>query len=314
MKHTQEDIPFHFFWPFLVLTFGLSWGVLGIYVFYPEAAAARFGALSGTHPLFYLAVYAPAIAALLLVGIRNGFRGLRGFLSRLGKWGLSRGWVLFLLVGVPVPFFLGAAVEGRLSWEALRPGALLPLLTVMGLMLIKGPMEEIGWRGFALPLLQRRMRPLTASLVLGGIWGVWHYPAFLMRGTPQSTWNFTAFFVGTIALSVMVTAFFNRSGGSLLVPMLFHFQVINPLWPDGQPTDTIFFVSLAVLVTGFAWKWMGDKETAVTEVVPGPNPRIDGGIKRPAREQDSGISHGHWGALRAGAEIAIRTQRIKVGV
>jgi membrane protease YdiL (CAAX protease family) len=267
MKH-YKDLPIRFLFPFLVMTFGLTWGILAIYLLWPEAATARLGALSGTHPLFYLAVYAPAISALFLVGWHSGTQGLRCFLSRLGKWRMPRGWVLFLLLGVPIPFFLGAALEGRLSWQALRHESLSALLITMGLMLMKGPVEEIGWRGFALPLLQRRMRPLTASLVLGVIWGLWHYPAFLMSGTPQSAWNFTAFFMGTVALSVIVTALFNRSGGSLLFAMLFHFQVNNPLWPDGQPTDTILFVSMAVLVTGFHWEMMWHKHPSITEVLP----------------------------------------------
>ncbi|MDF3128586.1 type II CAAX endopeptidase family protein [Kiritimatiellaeota bacterium B1221] len=267
MKH-RPDVPFRAFWPFLALTFGISWGVLGLYLFWPETATLRLGPLSGEHPLFYLAVYAPAISGLTLVGGETGLRGLRIYLSGLGKWRLSPGWTLFLLLGTPIPFFLGAALEGRLDGESLRPERLWSLFAAMGLMLIKGPVEEIGWRGFVLPLLQRRLRPLTASLVLGGLWGLWHYPAFLLGGTPQSAWNFTAFFLGTLALSVVVTALYNRSGGSLLVPVLFHFQMINPLWPDGQPADTIFFVSMAVLVCGIYWPGMWERNQAVTAVIP----------------------------------------------
>jgi len=267
MKHTH-DLSFTSLGSFLALTFGLTWGVLALYIFWPEAASARLGAMTGIHPLFYLAVYAPALSAVILVGHQQGIRGLRSFLSRLTIWRLSWFWTLFLLLGVPLPFFLGAALEGRLNLETLQPESLYTLLAAMGLMLIKGPVEEIGWRGLALPLLQRRMRPLWASLLLGGIWGLWHFPAFLMSGTPQSAWNFSAFFVGTVALSVIVTALFNRSGGSLLFAVLFHFQVNNPLWPDGQPTDTIFFVSLAVLVTGFNWNSMWHRHPSITEVIP----------------------------------------------
>ncbi|MCK7511306.1 MAG: CPBP family intramembrane metalloprotease [Desulfobacterales bacterium] len=63
--------------------------------------------------------------------------------------------------------------------------------TAMFFMAIKGPVEEFGWRGFALPLLQRKMAPIWAGLLLGIIWGFWHLPAFLLSGTPQSAWSFT---------------------------------------------------------------------------------------------------------------------------
>jgi uncharacterized protein len=135
-------------------------------------------------------------------------------------------------------------------------------------MAIKGPVEEIGWRGLALPLLQRRFSPIWAGLILGIIWGIWHLPAFLLSGTPQSAWSFTPFVIGAVAISVIVTPLFNKSRGSILLPALFHFQLINPLWPDAQPYDTYLFVGMAVLVVWSNRKSMFSRDGAVTEVVP----------------------------------------------
>lgn len=98
-------------------------------------------------------------------------------------------------------------------------------------------MEEFGWRGLALPLLQQKFAPIWAGLILGVIWGFWHLPAFLLSGTPQSTWSFTPFFAGSVAVSVIVTTLFNKSHGSILLPIIFHFQLNNPIWPDAQPYD-----------------------------------------------------------------------------
>ncbi len=252
--------------PFLFMTFAIAWGILALYIFASETMIRVCGNLTGQHPLFYLAVYAPALAALVLVIYRRGIRGLVRFLSSLQAWRLSRVWTVFMIVGLPMPFFLGAVVQGRLgTWDEVFTGSL-PLAMLM--MLIKGPVEEIGWRGFAQPLLQRRMCPLAVGIVLGVIWGVWHYPAFLLSGTPQSAWSFGAFFVGTIALSVIVTPLFNLSKGSLWIPIFFHFQMINPLWPEGQPTDTLFFVLLAVAVTVIRWKAVVSRTDAVTAVLP----------------------------------------------
>lgn len=135
-------------------------------------------------------------------------------------------------------------------------------------MAIKGPVEEFGRRGLALPLLQRKLAPIWAGLILGAIWGVWHFPAFQLSGTPQSAWSFTPFFVGSVAVSVICTQLFNASRGSILLPALFHFQLINPIWPDAQPYDTLFFAAAALLVVWFNRKVMFSREWGLTEVIP----------------------------------------------
>jgi len=109
-------------------------------------------------------------------------------------------------------------------------------------------MEELGWRGVALPLLQRRFTPFVASLVLGVIWAVWHLPAFFMSGTPQSGWSFGSFFLGVMAITIILTPMFNAARGSLLVAALYHFLMNNPIWPDAQPWDSVLFALVAVVV------------------------------------------------------------------
>jgi len=258
--------------PLVAITFSITWGVFALYVLAPENVLSHLGELNGKHPLFYLAVYAPAIAAIAVILTRSGVTGLRRFCGRFNFWGLSKGWTLFVVLIVPLPFFLGAIVQG--GWGSPAMGSLGSVLAAMLLMLIKGPVEEIGWRGAVLPLLQRRMKPLLAALVVGVIWGLWHLPAFLLSGTPQSSWNFGAFFCGTLALSVIVTALYNRSRGSLWVAVFFHFQMNNPLWPDGQPCDTVFFLLLAVVVIAVEWQSMWNGQGAVTDVIlSGPEER-----------------------------------------
>ncbi len=93
-------------------------------------------------------------------------------------------------------------------------------------------------------------------------------PAFLLSGTPQSEWSFTAFFAGCLAISVIVTALFNRSHGSILLSACFHFQLMNPIFPDAQPYDTYLLIVVASFVVWWNRKGMFTKEGAVTEVIP----------------------------------------------
>jgi len=253
---------------FFLVTYLLTWGIAGYYVFAPDAAVSLFGQLTGTHPLYYLATWSPAISGLSLVFYRHGFDGLRRYLSRATLWRASYSWWGLILVGVPLIYYVAASFkEGE--YPALFPFAsfgafLLALLSFV----FKGPIEEFGWRGLALPMLQRRMAPIWAGLVVGIVWSVWHTPAFLLSVSVYSTWSFAPFFLGTIAVSIIVTPMFNASRGSILLPALLHLQLINPLWPDAQPYDNWIMIALAAVVVWFNRAAMCSREGAVTEVVP----------------------------------------------
>lgn len=253
---------------FILVTFTIAWGVVGLYIFIPEQMSSLFGVLTGSHPLFYLAVYAPAIAACGIILYRENRIGLWKFLSRLLLWRTSPAWYALILLGIPLIYYAAAMLQGQSFSDPFPFASVFAYLMAAFLMAIKGPVEEIGWRGVALPLLQRSFTPIWASLILGLIWGVWHLPAFLLSGTPQSAWSLWPFMAGTVALSVIVTPLFNRSQGSILLPALFHFQLINPIWPDTQPYDSYLFILVAMVVVWFNRDNMFNREAAVTEVIP----------------------------------------------
>lgn len=255
---------------FLALTFLITWGVIGLYLLAPGQASAWFGEISGSHPLFFLATWAPAIAAFALVLAHGGASGLRRFLSRLLTWRAPAGWVAFVVFGLPLVFVAGSLIKGGPVLAPLPPEGAGPVLAVMAMMLFLGPIEEFGWRGVLQPLLQRHMAPLWAGLLIGAIWGLWHLPAFYLAGTVFGGWHFLPFFLGNVVLAVLVTPIFNRTGGSLLWPMLFHWQLINPFWPDAQPWDTWILVAVAAIVVWWNRATMLSREGAVTEVVPAP--------------------------------------------
>lgn len=264
----QTHIPSSALWPFLLIAFGWAWGLIALFVFLPHQMTRWFGPLTGHHPLFILAVYAPAMAALVVVGYHTGWIGLRRYLLRLLLWRCPPAWVAFILLGMPLLFYGGAALKGNLFQEPFLFDGLAPMLAALALTLVIGPVEELGWRGLALPLLQRHLAPVWAGLLLGLVWSVWHVPAFLLSGTPQGAWSFMPFLIGATAISVIVTPLFNVSRGSILLPALIHFQANNPLWPDAQPYDTYFFVVAALLVVCLNRRTMFTRHGAVIMVVP----------------------------------------------
>ncbi len=80
----------------------------------------------------------------------------------------------------------------------------------------------MGWRGYALPLLLEKRSTLTASLILGVLWGLWHLPTFLVPGTPQYGLPLSAFVLLTIEYSILMTWVFLHTRGSVMIATLFH--------------------------------------------------------------------------------------------
>lgn len=256
--------------PYLGISFGLTWGLAAILVLFPEPVERLFGPLSMLHPLFLLAVYAPAIAAVFLVVRYTGRTGLLRFGSRLLIWRVHAGWYAFVLLAVPLVMtmaaWLGGGLDGWTSPLADTSGAA-AVLAALGAALVVGPVEELGWRGVMLPLLQTRYTPFAAGLLVGLVWTLWHVPAFLLSGTPQSAFDFLPFAAGTLSVAMIMTVMFNATAGSLLLPVLMHFQLNNPITPDSQPYDALGFLLLAAAFVWFARARMF-VVGGVSEVVP----------------------------------------------
>ncbi len=82
--------------------------------------------------------------------------------------------------------------------------------------------EEVGWRGMAQPLLQRQLSPLSANLVLGVIWAVWHLPLWLDPNSAQSAYPIALYALVIVGHSLVTGYLYNASGGSLLVAVIAH--------------------------------------------------------------------------------------------
>jgi membrane protease YdiL (CAAX protease family) len=87
--------------------------------------------------------------------------------------------------------------------------------------------EETGWRGFALLMLQNRVTPLAATVIVGLMRGVWHFPARpdILSGA-YGLWGgallLTILLVRFLVLSIVMTFFYNRVGGSTLIAISMH--------------------------------------------------------------------------------------------
>ena len=142
--------------------------------------------------------------------------------------------VIFLLplllnvLGILTGVLLGSSLPSFESADGLlaNPLSILPFAAVV---LLFGPLpEELGWRGYALDGLQERRSALAASLILGAIWTLWHWPQFFMRDSyigETFPLGSAVFWVGwvlpTVAYSVVYTWIYNRTR-SVLLCMILH--------------------------------------------------------------------------------------------
>jgi membrane protease YdiL (CAAX protease family) len=244
---------------YFIIAYAGSWLVVLPYLRTPGGA----GLLPFSWPIPFpvsaaLAPFAgPCLAAFIMTGVTQGGAGIRRLLRRIVLWRVGVRWYLFALVGIPAITVLGALVlPGVLAtWQAPASSLLLiyPVSFVVSL-IIGGPLgEEIGWRGFALPRLQRAQGPLVGSLILGLLWAFWHLPYFWMPewGTPKgTTLDIVWFVLADIALTIVYTWVFNNTKGSLLIVILVHASndafFINQLFLAPIVTD-----SLVPFVVGF---------------------------------------------------------------
>jgi uncharacterized protein len=121
---------------------------------------------------------------------------------------------------VLVPAFLAAFLMTKSGFRSWQWIALVQILTLFGPNLLGGPLgEECGWRGYALPRLQRRFSPAVAALILGFLWANWHLPLMIAHVYNLSWWQFVPL---TMAASVFLSFGFNKSGGSTICAIIVH--------------------------------------------------------------------------------------------
>jgi membrane protease YdiL (CAAX protease family) len=167
---------------------------------------------------------------VLLILFRRLYPGLalRDFMKMsLGRRVRSGDFVLSFVLQVVV--FAGVLGAYLLFGE--RQARTLPFIGFAGLLpaflitITSGPTgEELGWRGYALGVLQKRHSPFAASVILGLVWGFWHIPLWLLSGysgTDLLIYS-VAFMVAIVSTSILITHFYNKSS-NVLIAVWIHF-------------------------------------------------------------------------------------------
>jgi membrane protease YdiL (CAAX protease family) len=254
---------------YYVLTFAISWGCVLLAIGGPGGIPANSEQFERLLPVMIMALLAgPTIAGLLLTGLVYGKAGIRELLSRLLRWRVSVRWYGVALLAAPL-LFIAIPLVLSLFFPEFLPGIFITddkaSLLLMGIAagLSAGIFEELGWTGFAVPKLRLRYSVLTTGLIVGFLWGAWHFLVnFWSSGRDSSSGALSLallltsllFSIGILpAFRVLMVWVYDRTG-SLLVAMLMHLSltasnvILAPLATGVLPVIWVLVLAAALWI------------------------------------------------------------------
>ena len=154
-------------------------------------------------------------------------------------------YVVMRLAGLPVPTV----------WN---PSLLTPLLFIAFFFAASG--EELGYSGYVTDPMQARYTALTAILIIGSLWAIWHWPSMISIG--QTLGLFTWGTLSTISFRILIVWIYNNTGKSVFAAILFH-AVANTgrsMFPGGRSAFELYdgaigygLIATTAVVVVFLW-------------------------------------------------------------
>lgn len=133
------------------------------------------------------------------------------------------------------------------------------IFAILPVMIIGGGLEEIGWRGVLLSKLLNEMSALKATIIVAGIWGLWHLPFWYIEGLPQYGSNFVYFMAGAFSVSFLLSIVYIKTR-SVFVCILFH-ALVNAYLSIGMDswirntTGGLIFVATSLIIPFMVFKY-----------------------------------------------------------
>ena len=207
---------------FFALAYAISWAIE-----IPLALKAR-GLIDVPIPftLHYLAGYGPMLAAIFVTRLADGRDGVRDLFRRMFRWRVRPEW--WLVAFASLLLYALVAIARRLiqgQWPDLAALGQIDFLPNLGVgalfvwFLTFGLGEEAGWRGFALPRLQKGRSALAATVILWVFWVLWHLPLFFYL---YDVTVIVGLLLGLLAGAITFTWLYNSTGGSILMTAVWH--------------------------------------------------------------------------------------------
>jgi membrane protease YdiL (CAAX protease family) len=222
---------------YYTLVFAISWGGILMLIGGPSNIPGTAEQVGSLFSFALIALFAgPSIAGILMNYLVDGREGLRKLKLRLLQWRVPPRWyAVALLTG---PLSVAAVLFGlSLFSQGFLPGIVtekdkvtLVLFGIAWGFIGGGLLEELGWTGFAVPRLRQHYSILVTGLIVGFLWGVWHFLIAFWSSNSLSGESSLAMFVAGFlpfylvalpAYRVLMVWVYDRTG-NLPVSMLMH--------------------------------------------------------------------------------------------
>jgi membrane protease YdiL (CAAX protease family) len=254
---------------FLILVYGITWTLFLPSILSENGIGLLPFAIPITPFLLLGVIFGITLPVYIVTRVTRGKEGVRELRRRYTHWRVSIGWYLLAIFAPPITALLGASLylgTGPLTafadrWQLLFT-VLLPEILMFAVLI--NLWEEGGWTGFLQPRLQERHGPLAASLMVAVAWALVHVPLMFVVGglgegriTPDRYWFYLAYLFGIAPpVRVLVTWFWNSTGGSVIIVALLHAAwnttAGEKFTPEFVPGDPIWvyavYAVLAVIV------------------------------------------------------------------
>lgn len=160
-----------------------------------------------------------------------------------------------------------------LSYLAMRlierplPEPQIPFLEIplfFALFFIPAVCEEAGWMGYAFEPIQNKVGASRAGILIGFVWGMWHFIGWYFQTHNTLTWT-AGQFISTVALRIIIVWLYNNTGKSVFAAVLFHdmMNVSEFLFPNyGSHYDPVITGVITAIVTVFVTFLWGPKTLA----------------------------------------------------
>lgn len=217
-------------WSFIILTFLLSWlaWLPGVLITNQYIEPNEF-IIQLDNILKWIGGLVPSLVAFFLIYKEQGKSGIKALISRVFKLRLNY-WYLPLFLILPVTIVLAHTINILFGHpfpytEILNEPWMIPPLFLVFLVMVAG--EEFGWRGLALDKLQMKWSALTSSIIIGGLWAIWHIPMFLSKGFGHHDLQlpFDQFILTLVLVSILITWLQNNTGS--LAPAFILHALVN---------------------------------------------------------------------------------------
>lgn len=164
---------------FFLGTFIISWGAIWL-LFGSKAIPATTELQQRIGMVILLG---PTLACLIFTLFHDGLPGLRNLVSKLTAWRISYPYYLFAFLIAPITTLLGIGILSFFTdeytpavWASEAPTNIIALGLIGGLTI--GLFEELGWTGYAAPRLLPKFNIYGTGIIIGLIWGAWHFILF----------------------------------------------------------------------------------------------------------------------------------------